>query len=103
MQWHVNGTCIGTTDAGELLHGGTAAIGTEGGAAAHPFGAFLRDGALGELVFEPNFELATVKITFPLQLGNVKLTAFLADFVGRLARNWRAFAVEIRLFVGLHP
>ena len=73
-------------DAGELLHGGVAAVGAEGGLAAHPLGTFAGDGPLGEFVFELDFEFGAVEAAFAVGLGNMELAAFflerVADLVG---------------------
>ncbi len=82
VEGQVDGFGLRMVQAGELLHGGVAAIGAEGGFAAHPVGIFFGDGALGELVFEADFEFGAVEAAFALEFGDVEFAVFFADFVG---------------------
>ncbi len=102
MEGQVDGFVGGLVEAGELLHGSVAAVGAEGGFAAHPGGTFFEhaqngrgikrppkraagcffshcgrhprplrfgDGALGELVFEADFEFGAVEAALAFELG----------------------------------
>jgi len=54
------------------------------GFAAHPIGTLPGDGPLCQLVFELNFKLGSIQVTFTVRFGDMKLASF---FLGRICNG----------------
>ena len=61
MQWHVHGSAFGRFNAGKLLHWSAASVRSELRLPPNPISALPRDGALGQLVFEPDLKFCSVE------------------------------------------
>ena len=67
-----------TFDVQEVRHAGhSVAVGLESDLGLHPFGAFLGDGALVELVAKAQLELSTAQLGFAHDVGDVEFAALL--------------------------
>jgi hypothetical protein len=85
VQRHVGGVCAIGLDQANCCIGCLGAVALEPGLAAHPVGALLGDGALGQLVAQLNLELAAVQAALAVELGDVEFLALFANLVGDLA------------------
>jgi hypothetical protein len=71
------------------LHWRLAAIGAKPGLSLHPVGTLFGNGALGELVLKPNFEVSAVKAALALRFRDVEFTALFSATIGYLAGGKR--------------
>ena len=89
---------VAVGDEHEVVHGVPGGVRPELRLAAHPLGAFPRDGLLFELVAQAHLELRAVQALLALEPGNVELAAFLR----RLLRDeGRRREEEAQLLAGL--
>ena len=73
--------------AGELLHGRSAAIGSELGLPPNPVGALPGDGPLGEPVLEPNLELGAKEALLLARAAGYGIPCSRRDLVCHFAGN----------------